>query len=139
MSLVVCVPLSVGRLAPQIGDYDLRSMPSVWLDSSRKTCPTNRGLRRVRLWLYAYRYRRKTCPTNRGLRLILMKSSKCQPLSEDLPHKSGITTLQIELKLLLWFCRKTCPTNRGLRLMAISVPCSRSRSEDLPHKSGITT
>ena len=58
---------------------------------SRKTCPTNRGLRQTFSFLY-YRFnRRKTCPTNRGLRRRNLK----------------------EIEMLVR--RKTCPTNRGLR------------------------
>ena len=81
----------VGRLAPQIGDYDDRACP-----------------------LFELVQRRKTCPTNRGLRPISLTVVGRAALSEDLPHKSGITTwftATIELDV----CRKTCPTNRGLR------------------------
>ena len=59
----------VGRLAPQIGDYDSSDTNSTVNLLCRKTCPTNRGLRQSSLH-YLYH-------------LIQ---------SEDLPHKSGITT-----------------------------------------------
>ena len=77
---------------------------------SRKTCPTNRGLR-LKLqeqhneWLQS----RKTCPTNRGLRL-----------------SSGS-------HLNSFYCRKTCPTNRGLRLNEVAPLMAEVKSEDLPH------
>ena len=59
----------VGRLAPQIGDYDTPSVLTPANQSSRKTCPTNRGLRHGPIFNQGYDFR-----------------------SEDLPHKSGITT-----------------------------------------------
>ena len=127
----------VGRLAPQIGDYDLTH-----------TCEQNR-LRVGRLAPQIGDYdpksdrsyhvlRRKTCPTNRGLRQRKRDVIGVRVLSEDLPHKSGITTHYdnmslgrvnvgrlapqigdydpIELNMsAMFFCRKTCPTNRGLR------------------------
>ena len=81
----------------------------------RKTCPTNRGLRRSGVVVLHYSVSRKTCPTNRGLR-----------------HKWGKVCIGV-------FGRKTCPTNRGLRLLrALSLTCQLT-SEDLPHKSGIKT
>ena len=104
---------------------------------------------------------RKTCPTNRGLRQICKGDKPCASMSEDLPHKSGITT-QISVDIPRFFvgrlapqigdydalipdliralyCRKTCPTNRGLRPTMGCYPPHVCVSEDLPHKSGITT
>ena len=60
--------LKVGRLAPQIGDYDGCGRKYQQMRLSRKTCPTNRGLR-LRRFQHRQLLRRKTCPTNRGLRL----------------------------------------------------------------------
>ncbi|EEZ72111.1 hypothetical protein NEICINOT_03508 [Neisseria cinerea ATCC 14685] len=65
----ICKLFFVGRLAPQIGDYDNAAFAKPAIFKGRKTCPTNRGLR-----LEA---------TN-----TLIKTD----MSEDLPHKSGITT-----------------------------------------------
>ena len=59
----------VGKLAPQIGDYDIRSGAEIFIFLRRKTCPTNRGLRQVSGYYY-----------------------DCNNESENLPHKSGITT-----------------------------------------------
>ena len=58
----------VGRLAPQIGDYDAIPCPTRLASRCRKTCPTNRGLRRARIHRRFDWMGRKTCPTNRGLR-----------------------------------------------------------------------
>ena len=58
---------------------------------------------------------RKTCPTNRGLRLQHLTNSTCIFVSEDLPHESGIKTVSCAFILISFSGRKTCPTNRGLR------------------------
>ena len=84
-------------------------------------------------------------------------------MSEDLPHKSGITTVPNNPRRIRLNCRKTCPTNRGLRPVCANARNAASlvgrlapqigdydrtrrvrriglrQSEDLPHKSGITT
>ena len=61
----------VGKLAPQIGDYDKLVATTTIAITSRKTCPTNRGLRLRHFSLLNFIQSRKTCPTNRGLRLFL--------------------------------------------------------------------
>ena len=82
---------------------------------SRKTRPTNRGLRRFPVLLWQTLIGRKTRPTNRGLRL------GCQyPPNKPL-------------------CRKTRPTNRGLRQIRRQLINFNLMSEDSPHKSGIKT
>ena len=83
----------------------------------RKTCPTNRGLRRKSdTHLASLFTRRKTCPTNRGLRhrpwgypCMQMRRKTC-PTNRGLRHRPwGYPCMQMR--------RKTCPTNRGLRLV----------------------
>ena len=90
----------------------------------RKTCPTNRGLRPRRSYVPAFGSGRKTCPTNRGLRLFRYELNGKFVVSEDLPHKSGITTLEVSLVTVQRWGRKTCPTNRGLRHKAYLHPIS---------------
>ena len=82
--------------------------------------------------------RRKTCPTNRGLRPMPDGLPHRLSWSEDLPHKSGITTVKPD-SVVNSFRRKTCPTNRGLRPLYTTGYRQVLQSEDLPHKSGITT
>ena len=41
----VLINLFVGKLAPQIGDYDVSRLYPISFTIGRKTCPTNRGLR----------------------------------------------------------------------------------------------
>ena len=67
----------VGRLAPQIGDYDSEACIIQQAQHSRKTCPTNRGLRPITVSNVSFGLSRKTCPTNRGLRQPKSRSCGC--------------------------------------------------------------
>ena len=105
----------VGRLTPQIGDYDIRREMRFVRITGRKTYPTNRGLRQYDFVDHLYDNRSEDLPHKSGITTHRKKYLLSKAESEDLPHKSGITTV-------------------GARLHRAG-----SESEDLPHKSGITT
>ena len=127
----------VGRLAPQIGDYDLsiceRSPPTWSEDLPHKSGITTR-------WFYsngnplrvgrlapqigdydstfsrvANGFKSEDLPHKSGITTSLPHQYHQGFWSEDLPHKSGITTRSDVSNTPVLSRRKTCPTNRGLR------------------------
>ena len=138
LATTLATRILVGRLAPQIGDYDLTYLPSTGSKTSRKTCPTNRGLRHYSCLLVEPLHRRKTCPTNRGLRPCVSILSGHLIRRKTCPTNRGLR-LSVHCQVMLTYRRKTCPTNRGLRLTIHERRSLSAASEDLPHKSGITT
>ena len=106
----------VGRLAPQIGDYD---QGLIYYEANY-----NVGRLAPQIGDYDRTYHRpiasklnmsEDLPHKSGITTQCSSASHTACQSEDLPHKSGITTS----------CNLQC-----VRVM---------KSEDLPHKSGITT
>ena len=128
----------VGRLAPQIGDYDSAMLRIISALFRRKTCPTNRGLRPAKRVIPFILMKSEDLPHKSGITTLTITRASSSSSSEDLPHKSGITTHN-PIPPASRYSRKTCPTNRGLRRIFQCRSLRRSQSEDLPHKSGITT
>ena len=130
--------IGVGRLAPQIGDYDFYKTIGIPTLQVSEDLPHKSGITTSGHSLYATFKGRKTCPTNRGLRPgrndIFVKNH----MSEDLPHKSGITTpVEYAVCLIVW--SEDLPHKSGITTIYQDSHFSVSSSEDLPHKSGITT